>query len=288
VPPSNIDSDPAIGDIAGLDGDLDAIARDTDYADGLEYAGFWIRLAAALIDAILLMVITMPFLVWIYGWGYYSDGKLIAGPADFLINWIAPAVGTVLFWRLWQATPGKAMLSLRVVDAESGKTLSVGQSVVRYLCYILSMLPLGLGFIWIAFDRKKQGWHDKIAQTVVVRTKDRGPERVRFGAHSNLRTGQATGRNHAQRSYVGWVVAAAFAAGLLLVVGWAIALPEARMVPWRTVGLLTEYRSTQIPVHQPYPPGTVCFNGYLEHVDVRARTSYQVSDDHGRRVPCLP
>jgi uncharacterized RDD family membrane protein YckC len=93
---------------------------------------------------------------------------------------VAPAAATVLFWRFWQATPGKAMLSLRVVDADTGKTLSVGQAAVRYLCYILSMLPLCIGFIWVAFDRKKQGWHDKIAQTVVVRAKDRGPERVRF------------------------------------------------------------------------------------------------------------
>jgi len=175
-----MNSDPAIGDTAGLYGDLDAIARNTGYAEGLEYAGFWIRLAAALIDTVLLMVITVPLLMWIYGWGYYSDGKLIAGPADFLINWIAPAIATVLFWRLWQATPGKAMLSLRVVDADTGKTLSVGQAAARYVCYILSMLPLCLGFIWIAFDRKKQGWHDKIAQTVVVRAKDRGPKRVRF------------------------------------------------------------------------------------------------------------
>lgn len=87
-----------------------------------------------------------------------------------------------MFWRLWQATPGKALLSLRVVDADTGKTLSVGQAAARYVCYILSMLPAGLGFIWVAFDRRKQGWHDKIAQTVVVRATDRGPERVRFGS----------------------------------------------------------------------------------------------------------
>lgn len=180
MPPPNSDSDPAIGDIAGLDGDLDTIAGDGGYAQGLEYAGFWVRLAAVLIDTVLLLVVTAPLLVWIYGWGYYGDGKLIAGPADFLISWVAPAVATVLFWRLWQATPGKAMLSLRVVDANTGKTLSVGQAAARYACYILSMLPAGLGFIWVAFDRRKQGWHDKIAQTVVVRAKDRGPERVRF------------------------------------------------------------------------------------------------------------
>lgn len=58
---------------------------------------------------------------------------------------------------------------------------TIGQAAARYLCYILSMLPLDLGFIWIGVDRRKQGWHDKIAQTVVVRAKDRGPERVRFG-----------------------------------------------------------------------------------------------------------
>lgn len=181
MPPSNIDSDPAIGDIVTLDGDLDAIARNTGYAEGLEYVRFWIRFSAVLIDTVLLMVITVPLLVWIYGWGYYSDGKLIAGPADFLINWIAPAIATVLFWVLWQATPGKAMLSLRVVDAASGKPVSVGQGALRYLGYFVSMLPLCLGFIWVGVDRRKQGWHDKIAQTVVVRAKDRGPERVRFG-----------------------------------------------------------------------------------------------------------
>jgi hypothetical protein len=57
-----MNSDPAIGDIAFLDGDIDAIARNTGYADGLEYAGFWIRLAATLVDVILLFVITAPLL----------------------------------------------------------------------------------------------------------------------------------------------------------------------------------------------------------------------------------
>ena len=54
MPTSRMDPDPAIGDTAGIDGDLDAIARNTGYAEGLEYAGFWIRLAAALIDTVLL------------------------------------------------------------------------------------------------------------------------------------------------------------------------------------------------------------------------------------------
>lgn len=61
--PRKFDSDPAIGDVTALDDDLDTLARDTGYADGLEYAGFWIRLGAVLIDAILLMLVTMPLLI---------------------------------------------------------------------------------------------------------------------------------------------------------------------------------------------------------------------------------
>ncbi|EOG2909749.1 RDD family protein [Salmonella enterica] len=88
---------------------------------------------------------------------------------DIAINWIVPAVLTVILWRGFQATPGKMALRLRVLDAESGCPASTGQYIGRYLGYFVSTVPLGLGFFWIAFDRRKQGWHDKLAGTVVVR-----------------------------------------------------------------------------------------------------------------------
>lgn len=170
--------DPALGDIDALDTAVQV--HGPNDADNLEYAGFWVRVGAMLIDTLLLVVITTPLLGWIYGWGYFGDGLWLHGPADLVINWIAPAVATIVFWLTLQATPGKMMLSLRVVDAESGETLSVGQAVARYVCYILSALPLCLGFIWVGYDRRKQGWHDKLARTVVVRSRNRGPDRVRF------------------------------------------------------------------------------------------------------------
>lgn len=139
-------------------------------ADGLEYAGFWIRLGATLIDVVLLMLVTAPLLVWIYGWGYYDNGHWIAGPADFLISWVAPAIATIVFWRYKEATPGKMMLSLRIVDAETGEAPSVTQAVGRYFAYLVSMIVLCLGFVWIGVDPRKQGWHDKLAGTVVVRS----------------------------------------------------------------------------------------------------------------------
>jgi uncharacterized RDD family membrane protein YckC len=146
----------------------------------VEYAGFWIRLGASLIDTLLIVVITFPLLVSIYGWKYFQAQKLFAGPADFLISWILPAAAVIWFWSKRQATPGKAALSLRVVDATTGGNLTLGQSVGRYLGYFVSMIPLGLGMIWVGIDSKKQGWHDKLANTVVVRAKKHGQEPVRF------------------------------------------------------------------------------------------------------------
>lgn len=149
-------------------------------ATELEYAGFWIRLGASLIDTALVMLICFPLLIWIYGWGYLGNEGFIAGPADFLISWVGPTIATILFWRYKEATPGKMILSLRIVDAETGEAPSVTQAVGRYFAYFISAIVFCLGFIWIAFDPRKQGWHDKLAGTVVVRSKVRGPEPVRF------------------------------------------------------------------------------------------------------------
>lgn len=152
-----------------------------DTADALEYAGFWIRVAAALIDTVVVVCITLPLLIGIYGWAYFEmNSSWVAGPADFLISYVGPAVAVVAFWVLRQATPGKMAVHARVVDAKTGGPLSLGQSVVRYLGYFVSTIPFGLGLIWVAFDARKQGWHDKLAGTVVVRSRRRGPEPVKF------------------------------------------------------------------------------------------------------------
>ena len=60
-------------------------------------------------------------------------------------------------------------MKLKVVDKDTLEALSMGQAVGRYFAYLLAMLPIFLGFIWIAFDDKKQGWHDKLAGSVVIR-----------------------------------------------------------------------------------------------------------------------
>lgn len=146
----------------------------------LEYVGFWPRVGAALIDTLLVVFITMPLLTAVYGRQYWSSDTFIHGPLDFLINWLLPALAVILFWVYRQATPGKMAIRARIVDEKSGAKPTTGQLIVRYLGYYVAMLPLFAGIIWVAFDARKQGWHDKLAGTVVVRTKQRGPEPVRF------------------------------------------------------------------------------------------------------------
>lgn len=138
----------------------------------VKYAGFWIRTGAAIIDTLWIMLVTFPLLVAIYGWAYFEAEKtgIVAGPADFLISWVLPAVAVIAFWIVKQATPGKMAVSTKIVDAESGNAASTGQLIGRYFAYFAACIPLGLGILWVAFDKKKQGWHDKLAGTVVVRT----------------------------------------------------------------------------------------------------------------------
>ncbi len=137
----------------------------------IEYAGFWIRVGATVIDTILFSMITLPILFWIYGDNYFNSDELIRGKADLILSWILPIIGTVIFWINRAATPGKLALGLRVVDEHSGGYLTAPQAFGRYFAYLPAMLPLFLGFFWIGWDSKKQGWHDKLAGTVVIRKK---------------------------------------------------------------------------------------------------------------------
>ncbi len=148
--------------------------------ENLIYAGFWLRVWASIIDTIAWGMIALPILMVIYGTDYFSSESVIQGPADFLVSYIGPAVVVILFWVYKSATPGKMAISAKIVDARTGNNPTTGQCIGRYLGYFVSLIPLGLGIIWVAFDSKKQGWHDKIAGTVVVRKKSGGTEAVTF------------------------------------------------------------------------------------------------------------
>lgn len=142
-----------------------------ELSDELEYAGFWVRVWASLIDTILIVLIIIPLLIAIYGVEYLDSSKFIQGYWDFLLNWILPAIAVIVFWVYRSATPGKMIFKLKIVDAVTSQKPSTKKFVGRYLAYYVSTLPLLMGLFWVAFDKKKQGWHDKLAGTVVVRPK---------------------------------------------------------------------------------------------------------------------
>lgn len=137
--------------------------------DNYQYAGFWIRSGAVLIDTLILMLIISVPLTLIYGANYWSDELLVHGVWDLLLSYVLPIAATIWFWVRFSATPGKMALKLKVVDAKTGEKPSTGQSFIRYVGYYVSLLPLMLGFIWAGVDKRKQGFHDKLAGTVVVR-----------------------------------------------------------------------------------------------------------------------
>ncbi|MFO7304032.1 MAG: RDD family protein [Gammaproteobacteria bacterium] len=113
-------------------------------------ADFWVRMGALAIDAVL-----VGFVV-----------NFIPGIDD---PWLlALAIYGALMWKLKGTTVGGIICNLRVVRVD-GRDIDWATAIVRALGCILSLVVIGLGFIWIAIDPERQAWHDKIAGTVVVR-----------------------------------------------------------------------------------------------------------------------
>lgn len=149
-------------------------------SNDLEYVGFWPRVWASIIDSVLVCALIYPLLTLIYGKSYWNGGAFVKGPLDFLLSWVFPALAIVAFWVTKQATPGKMLIKARIVDANTGENATTGQLIGRYAGYYLATIPLGIGLLWVAFDPRKQGWHDKLAGTVVVRSKTDSTEAVVF------------------------------------------------------------------------------------------------------------
>ena len=136
------------------------------------YAGFWRRVLASFIDTLLFAL--LAGIVHYLFFGNENIEVIPSGPG-YQVNgfgdWVEQGVMiliTIVMWTRFLGTPGKLILGCHVVDAKTRKAMTTGQAVLRYVSYIVSTIPLGLGFLWIAWDKKKQGFHDKIAGTVVI------------------------------------------------------------------------------------------------------------------------
>jgi len=129
----------------------------------VEYMGFWIRFGAAVIDYVIVSVVsTVVSFLGSWSWG--------GGP---LFGFLVPLLYYWLFTGLKGQTLGKMAVSIKVVNSE-GSVPGLGYAALREIVgKFISTIFICLGFLWIAWDRQKQGWHDKIASTFVVRVKSR-------------------------------------------------------------------------------------------------------------------
>jgi len=135
--------------------------------DSNQYGGFWIRFSAYVIDYVILLIPTLlaSFLL------------RATDPKDTAFVYIDTITTVIIWWVYtavlqssdWQATLGKKLLGLKVVDCE-GARISFGRATGRYFAGFLSLILLFAGFIMVAFTKKKRALHDKMAGTLVVRT----------------------------------------------------------------------------------------------------------------------
>lgn len=138
-------------------------------AEGVSYAGFWIRVLAVLVDSLILLIVAVG-LALIVGGILGLSGAYQTVPFSDLAN----RLGLIAEWLYYtlmtsgpnQATYGKMAVGIKVTD-ESGRRIGLGRANARFWSKLLSTLLLFIGFLMVAFTARKQGLHDKIAGTLV-------------------------------------------------------------------------------------------------------------------------
>lgn len=145
---------------------------DTSAQKTIPVAGFGRRLITALYDALIIGVAGY-FLILILGIVFLVLGLMDTGESEgfAILSTICLVAWSMIYyiasWSTSGQTLGKMIAGIKVISAD-GSPVSLGQALLRYLGYIVSGAVISVGFLWIAFDPRRQGWHDKIARTYVV------------------------------------------------------------------------------------------------------------------------
>jgi len=140
-------------------------AEATTVAVTTNKAGFWVRFFAIIIDSIGIGIVS----------GILSGLiNASADPLDTSRSSLQTLIGVLYFCYFWSAQGGGQTLGMRVLNIKvvrtDGSSLTILQAFIRYIGLVVSIICLFIGVIWAAFDANKQGWHDKIAGTYVIRT----------------------------------------------------------------------------------------------------------------------
>jgi len=126
-------------------------------------AGFWIRFVAIFIDGIIVGIVNSALAAILsLNTNGRSGLQLILGLLYYVYFWSSNSP--------WPGqTIGSKLLNIRVIRTD-GSDLTISQALIRYVGFVISVICLLIGLIWAAFDPNKQGWHDKIADTYVIKT----------------------------------------------------------------------------------------------------------------------
>ena len=135
-------------------------------APGIEFAGFGARLVAYIIDTVVILILAIGLGI-IAGLAVFVMPLLSILPILAIL--IVPLVYFPYFWQKSGQTPGKRMMGIKVVRDSDGGPLTWGMAIIRLVGYWVSGLVFYLGYIWIFIDKRKRGWHDLIASTVVIK-----------------------------------------------------------------------------------------------------------------------
>lgn len=166
----------------------------------IKYGSFNSRVIAACVDIFIVMTFAKPITDWVLDatlapmdlspfTSLINDQELTQNPLQlfaalfkmasqqhlffraFLDNAMQVALlaaYTLPFWMYYASTPGKMLLRMEIHDAATNEKLTRKEAIIRFLAYIISFIPLSLGFVWITVDKKCRGWHDMMAHTIVV------------------------------------------------------------------------------------------------------------------------
>jgi|GEM_PF-1171446 len=137
-----------------------------------KYVGFWARFAANFLDGILISILVFPGSIWLIHESERRVGSEDWGVAlaFFIVSFILSQVIFLVLCYKKQASVGKMSISAKIVDARTGGVPTKGQLTGRYFASLFYLcIPFGyVFFLWVAFDSKKQGMHDKLAGTAVI------------------------------------------------------------------------------------------------------------------------
>ena len=124
----------------------------------MEYVGFWRMFVAYIIDAVIL--------------GAVSGILTVIMGGQQTATWLGSVIGIIYivgFWTWRGQTLGKMAMGVRIIKTD-GSPIGIGRAILRYIGYFVSTIIIFIGYLMIAWDSNKQGLHDKIAGTYVVKT----------------------------------------------------------------------------------------------------------------------